>query len=205
MTPLVLREKGTISAQTIDKVRTTIAELGYVHNVAAANLRANTSCLIGLILHDFSDTFTLKVTSSIVQGLAERGYMVFVGQPADQEDPLAECLLPFIRQGVAGVIYLTSNTRPKRLPNAISTGPLPLVTVAQIPFDNILDLVIRDNRQASVLATRFLMERGHRNIAYIGGEAGRQAVEAILAKIKQPQLAGQHITLSGEIIARKSG
>jgi transcriptional regulator, LacI family len=40
---LVLRQKGKISEATIDKVHAAIAALGYVQNVAAANLRANTS------------------------------------------------------------------------------------------------------------------------------------------------------------------
>jgi LacI family transcriptional regulator of maltose regulon len=50
-----------------------------VHNVAAANLRANTSNLIGLILRDFSDSFSIKVMASIVQELERKGYMVFLG------------------------------------------------------------------------------------------------------------------------------
>ena len=49
---LVLRQKGKISTATIEKVQQAIDTLGYVHNVAAANLRANTSNLIGLILRD---------------------------------------------------------------------------------------------------------------------------------------------------------
>jgi len=169
---LVLRQKGKISAQTIDKVQSAMTDLGYVYNVAAANLRANTSNLIGLILHDFSDTFTLKTTSSIVQCLEKRGYMVFLGQPADQDAPLEQCLLSFTGQGVAGVIYLTSNTHRQTLPEAITTCSLPVVAVTQVPFDCTIDLVTRDNRQASALATRFLIERGHRHIAYIGGERG---------------------------------
>ncbi|PKH25250.1 LacI family transcriptional regulator [Enterobacterales bacterium CwR94] len=184
---LVLRQKGKISAQTIEKVHHVIAELGYVHNVAAANLRANTSNLIGLILHDFSDTFTLKVTTSIVQSLEQQGYMVFLAQPTDEGERLEQCLLSFSRQGVAGVIYLTANTRRQTLPAAIRDCPLPLVTVAQTPYDASVDLVMRDNRQAGALATRFLIERGHRNIAYIGGEAG--------CRMREQRLAGYRATL----------
>ena len=64
---LVLRQKGKISDATIEKVNAAIQELGYVHNVAAANLRANTTNLIGLILRDFNDSFSIKVMANIVQ------------------------------------------------------------------------------------------------------------------------------------------
>jgi LacI family transcriptional regulator of maltose regulon len=75
---LVLRQKGKISDATIERVQSAINELGYVHNIAAANLRANTSNLIGLILRDFSDSFSIKVMASIVQELERQGYMVFL-------------------------------------------------------------------------------------------------------------------------------
>ncbi|KAG1716255.1 hypothetical protein ID866_913 [Astraeus odoratus] len=111
---LVLRQKGKISEATIEKVNAAITTLGYVHNVAAANLRANTSNLIGLILRDFSDSFSIKIR---------------------------QC-------------------------------PLPLVAVSQSLLDEKCNLVMRDNRQAANLAARYLIERGHRTIAYIGGREG---------------------------------
>mgnify|MGYP002679881625 CR=1 FL=1 len=79
---LVLRQKGKISDATIEKVNAAIQELGYVHNVAAANLRANTTNLIGLILRDFNDSFSIKVMANIVQELEKQGYMVMPIPPA---------------------------------------------------------------------------------------------------------------------------
>ncbi|WP_024548971.1 Mal regulon transcriptional regulator MalI [Siccibacter turicensis] len=167
---LVLRQKGKISQATIEKVQVAIASLGYVHNVAAANLRASTSNLIGLILRDFGDTFAMKVTASLIQELETQGFMVFLAQPQDDEH-LARTLVSFSRQGVAGVIWLCADHRCDTLPEPLKTCPLPLVAVSQTPLQSNIDVVMRDNRQAASLATRYLIERGHRNIAWIGGEA----------------------------------
>ncbi len=128
---LVLRQKGKISEATIGKVNAAITTLGYVHNVAAANLRANTSNLIGLILRDFSDSFSIKVMASIVQELEKQGYMVFLGQPLNDGEHLERTLLSFKQQGVAGVIYPASDTRAASLPEHIRHCPLPLVAVSQ--------------------------------------------------------------------------
>lgn len=166
---LVLRQKGKISPATIARVQAAMDALGYVHNVAAANLRANTSNLIGLIVRDFSDSFATKVMASIVQALERQNYMVFLGQPQDEEQALERCLLSFKQQGIAGVIYLSSDNSTSTLPEKLRRCQLPLVVVSQsLPEEN-CDLVMRDNRQAASLATRYLIERGHRNIAYIGG------------------------------------
>lgn len=179
---LVLRQKGKISTATIEKVQQAIDTLGYVHNVAAANLRANTSNLIGLILRDFSDSFSVKVMASTVLELEKQGYMVFLSQPLNDSDSLERCLLSFKQQGVAGVIYLASDATTSHLPKLICTCPLPLVVVSQSLLEEECNLVMRDNRQAASLATRYLIERGHRSIAYIGGTEG--------SLIRQQRLAG---------------
>lgn len=168
---LVLRQKGKISDATIEKVQVAIQRLGYVHNVAAANLRASTSNLIGLILCDFSDSYAIKVMASIVKELEKKGFMVFLGQPQDNHASLERCLLSFKQQGVAGIIYLMSDTIHASLPEQLRQYPLPLVVVSQTTTSENCNLVMRDNRQAAALATRYLIERGHRNIGYIGGQA----------------------------------
>lgn len=169
---LVLRQKGKISDATIERVQAAINTLGYVHNVAAANLRSSTSNLIGLILRDFSDSFSIKVMASMVLELEKQGYMVFLGQPLNDGEHLERCLLSFKQQGVAGVIYLASDTHSARLPEQIRHCPMPLVVVSQSLLEEECNLVMRDNRQAANLAARYLIERGHRHIAYIGGSEG---------------------------------
>lgn len=154
---LVLRQKGKISEATIGKVNAAITTLSYVHNVAAANLRANTSNLIGLILRDFSDSFSIKVMASIVQEAEKQGYMVFLGQPLNDGEHLERTLLSFKQQGVAGVIYLASDTRAASLPEHIRHCPLPLVAVSQSLLEEKCNLVMRDNRQAANLKPRVIL------------------------------------------------
>ncbi|MCS3407028.1 Mal regulon transcriptional regulator MalI [Serratia sp. AKBS12] len=168
---LVLRRKGKISDATKEKVQAAIEQLGYVHNVAAANLRANTSNLIGVIIRNFSDAFSISVMASIVRELEQQGFMVFLGQPQDDEKQLRQCLTSFAQQGVAGVIYLSANPFSRQLPQAIVQCTLPLVVVSESLLDGDRDLIERDNRHAASRATRYLIERGHRNIAYLGGDA----------------------------------
>lgn len=60
--------------------------------------------------------------------------MVILGQPRDDHDYLARCLLSFKQQGVAGVIYLDADTTSNALPAALQACPLPLVAVSQTPL-----------------------------------------------------------------------
>lgn len=172
-----------------------IHELGYVHNVAAANLRSSTSNLIGLLLRDFSDSFSIKVMASIVQELETQGFMVFLAQPLNEHEHLERCLLSFKQQGVAGVIYLASDVSRDTLPTQIHQCPLPLIVVSQSPVKEACNLVLRDNQQAARLATRYLIERGHRYIAYLGGQENNL--------IRQQRLIGFRNTLTRYGIASR--
>ncbi|HCM1918223.1 TPA: Mal regulon transcriptional regulator MalI [Salmonella enterica subsp. salamae serovar 28:r:e,n,z15] len=192
---LVLRQKGKISDATIKKVQAAIHELGYVHNVAAANLRSSTSNLIGLLLRDFSDSFSIKVMASIVQELETQGFMVFLAQPLNEHEHLERCLLSFKQQGVAGVVYLASDVSRDTLPTQIHQCPLPLIVVSQSPVKEACNLVLRDNQQAARLATRYLIERGHRYIAYLGGQENNL--------IRQQRLIGFRNTLTRYGIASR--
>ncbi|HKM96479.1 MAG TPA: Mal regulon transcriptional regulator MalI [Buttiauxella sp.] len=168
---LVLRQKGKISDATIEKVNAAIKQLGYIHNVAAANLRSNTSNLIGLIIRDFSDTFCVNVMASVVNYLGKQGYMVFLGHPQNDEDQLQQCLTSFTQQGVAGVIYLDTDYRLESIPTLITECRLPTVIISESTVISERDVIGRDNRQAGNQATRYFLDRGHRNIAYLGGSA----------------------------------
>jgi LacI family transcriptional regulator of maltose regulon len=59
------------------------------------------------------------------------------------------------------------------------------VVVSQSLLDEKCNLVMRDNRQAANLAVRYLIERGHRNIAYIGGRGRLPYPRAAPARFSQ--------------------
>nr|WP_249025149.1 substrate-binding domain-containing protein [Citrobacter braakii] len=67
------------------------------------------------------------------------------------------------------MIYLAADSTISCLPEKIHQCSLPRVVISQSLLDDSGDLVIRDNRQAASLAVHYLLEKGHRNIAYIGG------------------------------------
>lgn len=184
---LVLRQKGQISEATTEKVHAAISELGYVHNVAAANLRSNTSNLIGLIIDDFNDTFSIKVMTSLVRNLELQGYMVFLCQPMNDELKLRHCLKSFLQQGVAGVVYISNETLSRNVPAPVSESHLPIVIVSRSGIEGEYDIIEYDNREAGNSLTRYLIEHGHRNIAYLGGNKK--------CLIRQARLQGYHYAL----------
>ncbi len=94
---MVLGNKGRISQDTADKVNQAVAELGYVRNRAAANLRSNSSEIVGLILKDISDPYYAQVAAGLCEETEKQGYMVFLAQSGNDEK-FEQCMLTMARQ-----------------------------------------------------------------------------------------------------------
>lgn len=168
---LVLGHKGRISESTIKKVNKAIDELGYVRNKAAANLRSNQSNLIGLILRDITDPFYTEITAGISEELEKHGYMLFLAQCGDSPDKLLKCVQSMVQQSVAGIVFSPVRGSTQPIIDMAETHEVPIVCVARASVEFDIDYIGPDNSHASKMATQYLIEQGHRHIAYVGGSS----------------------------------
>ncbi|WP_407334164.1 Mal regulon transcriptional regulator MalI [Enterovibrio sp. 27052020O] len=166
---MVLGNKGRISADTIEKVNNAVAALGYVRNRAAANLRSNSSEIIGLILKDISDPYYAQVAAGLCEETEKQGYMVFLTQSGD-EAKFEQCVLTMARQGVGGIAFCPANENQHVDVDALKAHNLPLVCISRASVNQQIDYVGPDNASAAKMATEHLINQGHRRIAYVGGK-----------------------------------
>ncbi|OEE67332.1 Mal regulon transcriptional regulator MalI [Enterovibrio norvegicus FF-33] len=166
---MVLGNKGRISADTIEKVNNAVAAIGYVRNRAAANLRSNSSEIIGLILKDISDPYYAQVAAGLCEETEKQGYMVFLTQSGD-ETKFEQCVLTMARQGVGGIAFCPANENQHVDVDALKAHNLPLVCISRASVNQQIDYVGPDNASAAKMATEHLINQGHRRIAYVGGK-----------------------------------
>ncbi|OBU28315.1 Mal regulon transcriptional regulator MalI [Photobacterium kishitanii] len=166
---LVLSNKGRISPATIDKVNQAVTALGYVRNTAAANLRTSHSNLIGLVLTDITDPFYTEITAGISDELEQQGYLLFLAQSNRCPQKLIQCVQSMIQQGVAGIAFSPVREATATVITMAQQAGIPAVCLARATINNEVDYIGPDNHQAAVIASRYLIEQGHRHIAYVGG------------------------------------
>ncbi|MDD1783615.1 Mal regulon transcriptional regulator MalI [Enterovibrio sp. ZSDZ35] len=167
---MVLGNKGRISPDTIEKVNQAVNALGYVRNRAAANLRSNSSEIIGLILKDISDPYYAQVAAGLCEETEKQGYMVFLAQSGD-DAKFEQCVLTMARQGVGGIAFCPTNENQQVNAEALKAHDLPLVCISRASLNQPIDYVGPDNASAAKLATEYLINQGHRRIAYVGGKS----------------------------------
>ena len=168
---MVLNKKGRISPETIDKVHRTVKKLGYIKNHAASNLRSKKSLLIGLVLKDISDPYYAEIAAGLSEILEENGYMLFLAQSGASQEKFDRCIATLSAQGVGGIVFAAIRGASASKVNATTSLSLPLVCVGRARTDQNIHFIGPDNTQAAKIATEHLIQQGHRQIAYVGGES----------------------------------
>jgi LacI family transcriptional regulator len=157
---------------TLERVKQTIAELGYSPNRAARNLRTRTSSLIGLRFtpaqEGTANAMMDRFVHSLVEASEEAGYHVLLF-PADDEDPIGG-YDNLLRSTAVDAFVVTDTYLGNPQAAWLSQQRAPFVAFGR-PWD---DDVARhvwvdvDGAAGTRLATQHLIDRGHTRIAWIG-------------------------------------
>ncbi|MFC2038070.1 LacI family DNA-binding transcriptional regulator, partial [Chloroflexota bacterium] len=70
----VLNDKDDVAPETYQKVQAVIAELGYTSSLAARSMRSRRTNVMGLILPDVGDAFSILVMKGVNQAIAALDY-----------------------------------------------------------------------------------------------------------------------------------
>ncbi|WP_200954598.1 substrate-binding domain-containing protein [Rhizobacter sp. Root1221] len=171
-----LNRPQVVSPDTLERVRKTIDELGYVRNESARQLRAGRSRTIGLVVLDVGNPFFIDVARGVEDAANAAGLAVILCN-SDASTAKEDNYLDLLEQlRVRGVLITPVDTVGPRL-EAVRQRGTPVV---------LLDRHARNKNQSSVwvddvlggeLAVDHLLETGHKRIAFVGGAAKVKQVE----------------------------
>lgn len=180
---LVLRDKPGISQETRQRVLDSAQALGYIHqaqmsqhHVGAGGNRVTTN--VGLIIrtrpNDVPQTnsFYAPVLAGIESVCRQRGVnLMYATMPVDDSNNALE-IPRLVREQEADGVLLVGMVVDQMLANLLNQHAIPAVLVDAYSANiaNTYDAVVTDNQRGGYLATRYLIEKGHRQIALLGSE-----------------------------------
>jgi len=163
-----LRDDPRISVHVKREVKRTAAQLGYVPNIMARSLRTGQSNLVGLIVRDIRDEFSIETTRAIEEACAEHNYGLILCN-ADQDEDKEQYYLSVLQQRrVDGVLILTPASAAGE-PYVWVKTTTPIVLIDTELEGSPLCAITVDHVLGGYLATRHLLELGHRKIAFLAG------------------------------------
>lgn len=148
------------------RVRQVAAELGYVRDVSAASLRRGKTNTIGVIVPRLTDTVMAMLYEAIARACGERGLFAIVATTNDDpafDRTAADTLL---RQGVDGLILSTTRDDDDMAKELSDKG---VSYVLALRTDGASLSSVGDDNLGGYLATRHLIDLGHRRIGIIAG------------------------------------
>lgn len=159
------------NAGTKDKVRRAVERLGYVPNAAARNLRSDKGSLVGLILPEIQNELFGTAAQILSQRCLKNGLqMVFAASEDDAQIEYEHVLA--LREARARGIILTPT--PRMLDKTLALlQDIPVVQFSRRHKRLAAPSVSVDGERGCLVATRHLLQLGHRRIAYVGMESDR--------------------------------
>ncbi len=171
----VINGEPNVSAATIEKVNAAARKLDYQPDLHAGNLRRadGRTRTLGLLVGSVDNPFAGAVHRAVEDAAADRGVAVFASSLDDDPAREQEAVAAFLRRRVDGLILTTVSESQAYLAPELRRGT-PVVFVDREPAGLTSDSVVSDNADGAALATRHLLEHGHRRLAYLGDRAGIQ-------------------------------
>jgi LacI family transcriptional regulator len=164
-----------VSSATVDRIQRIVAELGYVPSASARSLAARTSRLVGLLVPAADeDSLTLSPHTTAMLGQVERslrksGYHLLLRGIADPAET-PEALRSWSLDGAILLGFLDEEV--DRLGPA-ELGSVPVLAIDSYSRNPLTAGVHSDDVTGARLATRHLIDLGHREILFAGPAFGR--------------------------------
>ncbi|MGG4342630.1 LacI family DNA-binding transcriptional regulator [Paenibacillus lautus] len=157
-----------VSSKTRSKVLDAARQLNYRKNGFAMDLKRSRTKTIALILTDLSGPYYSELIRSVQEVALTNGYDLIACSSIGGRDSTA---VKFLREKRAdGAIILAPNIRDEVLIE--TSGPqFPIVVMDRPLSSEYLVNVLVDGEQGGYTATRYLLENGHRHVAYISGSS----------------------------------
>jgi LacI family transcriptional regulator len=159
-----------LPSPTRNRVQAAIAELNYRPNALARSLQAGRSHILGLILPDLSNPFFTSVADAAAAAAYREGYSILLCATGNDPNREAHYVNLLVAGQLDGLIYLGAHRRNSALETMRRTE-LPIIIVDEEIEGVAGGRLFVDNRRGGYLATEHLLHLGHRNVAFIGGEA----------------------------------
>ncbi|WP_085656940.1 LacI family DNA-binding transcriptional regulator [Pseudomonas sp. B11(2017)] len=180
----VVNKTRPVSEEVRLKVEAAIKSLDYVPSAVARSLKAKTTATIGLLVPNSLNPYFAELARGIEDYCERNGYCVILCNSDDDPEKQRNYLRVLLEKRIDGLIVASAGG-DDGLVQGLTGVKTPMVIVDR-GLDGVdADLVRIDHEYGAYLATRHLLELGHRDIATIGGPVSTSVAQMRLAGFRR--------------------
>jgi len=199
-------DRQLLAEATAKRLEEVIERLGYRPNQMARGLKRGQTRLIGMLVADILNPYSVAVMHGVETACRQHGYSLVVCNTNRDDEQERHHLAALQSYNVEGLIVNTLGHHPGELLNLQRDMPMVLVD-RQLPELNV-DLVGLDNAQAIEQALDHLQARGYRDILAVtepldGTSSRLERTQAFTASIsRRAGMRQQLVEIDGNLHAR---
>lgn len=167
----VLSGKRFVSEANRDRVHQAVRELGYRPNHVARNLRTRRSQMIAVIIPDIANPYYTALARGIADEVDGDAYGTYICNTDGLHEREQKFIQDVLDRGVDGVAMASVHVATDLVSEAVRLGTPFTCVGGSIDLPDV-DLVTADDEEGSRAATSYLITRGAKRVAMIGGSAG---------------------------------
>ncbi len=157
------REDVYINEETKNKIIQAANILGYTPNLMARSLKSQRSRIIGLIISDIENPFYSIITRILESELKRNGYRLLLSYSNENTEQEQDDLNLLSSSRVEGIIFTPASDKNQNLIKSLKKQQIALIQMYRIAYKD-TDSVVVDDQKGAYLATKHLIQNGHRNI-----------------------------------------
>ncbi|MTD41426.1 substrate-binding domain-containing protein [Erwinia sp. CPCC 100877] len=171
---LVLNDKPSrISEKKKKEIKAIAKELNYMPNIAAQSLAKNASQTIGVVIPDIENPFFSKLCKQLEEQFRSMGYLTIIVNSNDNFAVEKNLIQMLLNRGVDGLIIALSNESfafEEEQEQFLQMIDRPFVLVdRQVAFAGV-NQVYFDSLAGGRISAEYLLQNGHRDIAFLTGD-----------------------------------
>lgn len=155
-------------SETAKRVRQVAKDLGYMRDVAAASLRRGKTMTIGVVVPRLTDTVMAMLYEALAHACTRTGQFAVVATTDDEPKADRIAAQTLLQRGVDGLVLSTARLDDD-FPDELAARGVPFVLALRTDGKSLSS--VADDRLGGYLATRHLLDLGHRRIGLIAGPA----------------------------------
>ena len=192
-----LRQPDMVQPGTRERVQRAIDETGYLPNLTARALVSRRSGMIGVVVPILASSLFADFAQGVAAQLRKHDRQMLLGVSNRSVDDEFEVIKTFIGRQ-ADAIIVTGFTHSDACRELLNRFDGPVVETWNLRSDAIDMCVGYDNYKASEAMTRYLLSKGYRRIAMVGGafENNDQATDRRDGFLATMAKAGIHVPSS---------
>ncbi|MFP5071250.1 LacI family DNA-binding transcriptional regulator [Pseudonocardia nantongensis] len=173
----VLNDHPQVRSEIRERVRAAVEQLGYKPNTTARALASRRTMNLGVVVAGSFQYGPTTMLLSIAETARRAGYATRLLSPGTIDRPsMQDALDQLVDDSVDGIVVIAPVTAAANAVEGLTTD-VPLV-MFEPAMDNGTTIVAIDESLGARLATRHLLERGHRTVHHVSGPDGWLGSEA---------------------------